>query len=48
MIFKCREVSSAINAVKEKFKVQGVKLKGESGYCWIGKVASHWFHLHEG
>lgn len=48
VIFKSREVSSVSNAVKEKFKVQRVKLKGESVYCWIGKVASHWFHLHEG
>ena len=48
VVFKSREVSSVINAVKKKFKVQGVKLKGESVYCWIGKVASHWFHPHEG
>ena len=48
VVFKGREVSSVINGVKEKFKVHGVQLKGESVYCWIGKVASHWFHPHEG
>ena len=36
-IFKSREVSLVIYAVKGKFRVQGVKLKGESIYCWIAK-----------